>query len=575
MAERYDLLEERVAALSRTVAALESRLAVLEDGRLPEPDGAGRRAGPEDAAPPVAADAAAPLEGPGPVVLAGRAFLGLGGAYLVRALTDAGTIPPLAGVLAGLVYAAAWIVASDRSGRSGRAVEAAVHGALALVIALPLLWEATARLRVVEPAAAAALLAAVGAAAFAVAWRRSLALLAWAATLGSIGTAWALLLATSRIELFTVLLVAFGAATLWTTYGRRWHALRWPAALGADLAVLALTFLGTRPGGPPEAYGALRPGRAAFVALLLFVVYVGSFAARTLARRREVNVFEVAQTAAALVVGYGGAVRLARVAETGESALGIAALVLAALGYGAAFGFVDRDSAGAGNFLFFSSLALVLALTGGSLLATGPALGLAWAGFGLAAAILGSRFGRRSLVAHAAIFLVAAGIPAGLYRGALDAFGGSPAEGAGAPLGAAAAGVAIAAGLAWGMNRGRRPEGWGVPCVAPALLLAVAAAGSGAFAVLLLDRLLPGGPAPVRTVVLAGAAVLLAALASRLGAAEARSLAWIVLGFATVKLLVKDLPGGAPATLFTAFVLYGLSLLAVSRLLGRAAPRGA
>jgi hypothetical protein len=570
MAGPVDLLEERVASLTATVATLETRIASLErwrgDAVAEAAEEPLREAVPADVAP-------AEVAGVLPAALAGRAFLGIGGAYLFRALTDAGALPHLAGAGLGLAYAGGWILAAEWSGRTRRHADAALHAILALVVALPLLWEATVRMHVLSPPAAATLLSAMGAAVFAVAWRHDLASVAWAATLGTVGTAWGLLLATTRVELFTLLLIAFGAATLWTTYGRRWHGLRWPAALAADLAVLTIVFLGCRRGGPPEAYAGLLPGRAVFVALLLFVVYTGSFAARTLARRRELNVFEAVQTAAVLAVGYGGAVRLAQPAGTGEAALGLAALVLSALGYGAAFGFVQRDTAGARNFVFFSSLGLVLALTGGGLLAAGPGLAVAWAVFGLAAAVLGTRFGRRSLLAHGAVYLAAACIPSGLLEATLSAFTGPTAM---APLrpGADAVAVAVAAAIAWAVSvRWQRGDPDGATAqVAPAVLLAVAAAGAGVGAILLLSATLPAGTlAPSRTAVLAVASVGLAAIRNRTGAREAGWLAWTVLAGAALRVLLQDLPGGKPVALFVGFVLCGAALLAVSRLRPRAA----
>ncbi len=576
MTDRVDLLEERVAALATAVAALETRLAGLERGTESGPrvreereasDAAGAAAEAGVAAPPRASGAA-------PMALAGRAFLGIGGAYLFRALTEAGTLPHLAGVALGLVYAGAWILAAEHSGRAGQRAEATLHAFLSLAVALPLLWETTVRMRALPPVGAAVLLLGIGAAVFAVAWRRDLASVAWAATLGAVGTAWGLLLATARIELFTLLLIAFGAATLWATYGRRWHGLRWPAAVAADLAVLTLVYLGSRPGGPPQAYAGLSPGRCVFVALLLFVVYAGSFAARTLARRRDVNVFEVFQTAAVLAAGYGGAVRLSNAAGTGEGVLGVAALVLSALAYAAAFGFLERDAAGGRNFLFFSSLGLVLALTGGGLLATGPGLAFVWVLFGLGAAVLGARFGRRSLLVHGALYLLAACVPSGLFAAALSAFT-RPVGSVPVRMGAASAAVALAAAFCWILTvrwRGEEPAGAGSR-LAALVLMAIAAAGAGAGAVELLVAFLPAGSAvPARTAVLAAAAVGLAALRVRTGVEEAGWLAWGVLGGASLKLFVQDVPQGSPAALFAAFVLYGLALLAVSRLGRRESP---
>ena len=576
MTDRVDLLEERVASLAAAVAALEAHLAGLE--RAPEAIAPLREAqegsDASGAVPEAGVAALSAASGTAPMALVGRAFLGIGGAYLFRALTEAGTLPHLVGVALGLAYAGAWILAAEHSGRSGRRTDAALHAFLSLAVALPLLWETTVRMQALPPAAAAAFVLGIGAAIFTVGWRHDLASVAWAATLGAVGTAWGLLLATTRIELFTLLLIAIGAATLWATYGRRWHGLRWPAALAADLAVLTLVYLGSRPGGPPEAYAGLSSGRSVFVALLLFVVYAGSFAARTLARRRDVNVFEVFQTAAVLAVGYGGAVRLSHAAGTGEVPLGVSALVLSGLAYAAAFGFVGRDAAGGRNFLFFSSLGLVLALTGGGLLASGLALALAWTLFGLAAVLLGTRFDRRSLVAHGALYLVAACVPSGLFQAAVSAF--SRSDGAAPlPMGTAAASVALVAAVSWILTvRWRAEESAGAGSRLAALaLLAVAAAGAGSAAVEALVAVLPAGTAvPARTAVLAAAAVGLAALRIRTGVEEAGWLAWGVLGGTALKLFLQDLPQGRPASLFAAFVLYGLALLAVSRLGRRASP---
>ena len=267
MTDRVDLLEERVAALATAVAALEARLAGLEraagavaQGREERGRGWPRRGPrPRPASPDSPRSRAA-----APTALAGRAFLGIGGAYLFRALTEAGTLPHLVGVALGLAYAGAWAL----RGGVERPIRAAASGRHASRVPVP---RRGAPAPLGDDGADAGLAArsrrprsssAIGAAVFAVAWRHDLASVAWAATLGAVGTAWGLLLATARIELFTLLLIAFGAATLWATYGRRWHGLRWPAALAADLAVLTLVYLGSRPGGPPEAYAGLSAGRS-------------------------------------------------------------------------------------------------------------------------------------------------------------------------------------------------------------------------------------------------------------------------------------------------------------------------
>jgi uncharacterized membrane protein len=53
------------------------------------------------------------------IPLIGRTLLVLGGAYLLRALTDSALLPPVGGAAAGLVYAAWWLVQADRNAAAG------------------------------------------------------------------------------------------------------------------------------------------------------------------------------------------------------------------------------------------------------------------------------------------------------------------------------------------------------------------------------------------------------------------------------------------------------------------------
>ena len=91
---------EQIQQLTRRLDHLEARLAALEE----RPPGAA-----EQAAAPVAAAAmpalAAALDPFRVVTDLGRALIIVGGAFLLRALTQSGTWPPLAGVSMGLLYA--------------------------------------------------------------------------------------------------------------------------------------------------------------------------------------------------------------------------------------------------------------------------------------------------------------------------------------------------------------------------------------------------------------------------------------------------------------------------------------
>ena len=577
MEDRLARVEARLEAVARAIEDVAGRLAALEGAVR----GQAATERPEPPAGPAALPLVAPATAATVLPLLGRVFLVLGGAWLLRALTDAGTLPLAGGVSAGLAYAGAWLALADRAGAAGRRWSAEVHGVTATIVAFPLVWEAATKFQVLSPAAAAIVLAAAAGGGLVVAWRRSLAALAWAATTAALATAVALVASTQAIAVFSALLVALGVATVWLAYARRWFGLSWMAALAADLIVAEAVALVTQAGGPPEAYRGLSMGAVEAVALALLVGYLATFAVRTLLRRREASAFEVVQTVAALLVGFGGATEVARAAGSGRIALGVAALGTAAACYliaeAGAAGRVGRGI----NYVFYSSLALVLVLAGTPLIATGAALPAVWCGLALGGAVLACRLDRLVVRAHAAAYLVAAATVSGLLGSAVGAFVGRsalPGDAISASFWLAlAASVACYAAFVFPGCRGDAP--W--PARLPALAVAVVATlGVGAALVLAGARLLPardGVPDPaaaatLRSAVLAVTALVLAAAGRRAKREELTWLVYPVLALGGVKLMAQDLPRGRPATLVVSFAAYGAALILAPRLLRRPPP---
>ena len=115
----------------------------------------------------------------------GRSLVVLGGASLLRALTESGRVPGQAGAILGLGYATLWLAAADRQPGSPSQLSRVFHGLAALVIAVPLLWEATTRFQLFAPGASAATLGVFTLVTLAVAWHRHLQILAGVATIGA------------------------------------------------------------------------------------------------------------------------------------------------------------------------------------------------------------------------------------------------------------------------------------------------------------------------------------------------------------------------------------------------------
>src|SRR5947209_2751296 len=111
----------------------------------------------------------------------GRSFVVLGGAFLLRAMTDAQIVPHTVGIAAGMLYGLVWLWMAYASPPAD-CLSAAFHGLVAAVTGYPLLWEAHVRFGVLTPGGVAVGLAAVTAGLFAVALRRRAEALAWIAT---------------------------------------------------------------------------------------------------------------------------------------------------------------------------------------------------------------------------------------------------------------------------------------------------------------------------------------------------------------------------------------------------------
>lgn len=557
-------LETRLAALVEAVRRLEARVTTLESS-APERPRAFEAEVPGPALPAVA------LPNPVRVLgLIGRVCLILGGATFIRALVDAGTIHRGWGVALGLAYALTWAFLADRAKQP---MDAVFHALASILIAYPLIVESTTRFGILAPGPAAFLLLAVTGLHGAVAWRRDLEPIIWTATLASVGSGFAMMVARQAIEPFVAAFLLLGIATLWLTYGRRWQGLRWPTTLAADLGVLILVALAAWPGGPPEAYRGIAPNRAMFLALALAVLYIGSFAGRMLQRRRVVSAFEFVQTALVLLVGFGGAVRIALASGSGAALLG-GGISLAGVGcYAAAAPFAEDQEETRANFQFFTFLALIFLLLGGPIVLPLPLFAALAGALGLAAMVLGLRLRRAVLILQSAIYLAASSAVSGLAAWSFHTFLDPAGPVARLPLTGLASLAALVATLLVFLLR-RPPDPVAVRMRPPVLVLgALAAAGLGALVIrascAAFSQGVPdaGTLAVARTGVLSALAIALAWFGRRVPILELRWLVYPLLILTALKFLFEDLAVGRPLTLFLAFMFFGATLILAPRLL--------
>jgi hypothetical protein len=551
-----EALDARLAAVERALAQLDGRLRVLESGSPPELSAQ------------VSADLPLPVghgsptrDVTGGLTLIGRTVVVLAGAYLLRGLTESGILDRPVGALLGWSYAVGWSVLAYRVAPR-HPLSATFHGAATVIVAMPIVWEATTRLALMAPETGAVALALTTALVLVTAWRRSLHALAWIATIAACVVASVLLVMTGAVVAFSALLIVLGVATLWLGYDREWTLLRWVAALFADVAVLGLM---TRAlATPPRDH----PSTVMAVQMLLLGGYLGSVGIRTLVRDRDVIAFEIVQTGAILLVGLGGALLVAHQTGVGAVALGWSLLILATGCY--AVEFIDRRQTRGANRYFYTSLALVFALMGAELLLGGTALSVMWLMLALLAGWSAHHFERDTLAVHAVVYLAAAAIASGLV---MTTFVGlfTSGDAAWRPVQPAAWMVLVAFSIYWLATM--QPHAAASRAVTGALRLVltvcVVVSVAGVLVVtahtLLTWRGITPGPAgvvaTVRTGVLALAALAVAWLGSRIDTRACGVLLYPLLGWGALKLLIEDFRTSPPLLLVVAFAFYGGALI--------------
>ena len=496
----------------------------------------------------------------------------LAGAYLVRALTDAGTLPPALGVTLGLAYAAFWQLLAGREARALRHASATLHGLSASLIAFSLIWETTARSGRLDSRSAGLALVGFALLGLAVAFRHRLAASAWLTTLAASATTLALLVATHDLLSALVTLLALAAVLEWMAFRDAWLGLRWCVAATLDLVALLLITIATRP-EPPESYAALRRSDAVLALVAMPALYVTSVAARTLRRGCPVKPFEALQAALAAGLGLAGASRVLAAHGQASSLPALTAAALGALCYAVAFAHAERRPGQGRNFYFYSTAGGLLIL-GGTLelgLAGGPdlldALPLAWSALGLAALAIGRRFDRSTLRAHGSLYLLAAALASGLVAKGARALVGLPDAGVSWP----AAAPALSAALGWAILAGEKEMAAAarLPRLLLALLVVLAfAEGARVGLAAALGSWLAadaGALAVARSAVLVALVLALAWLAPR-GQPELATLVYPLVAIGALKLLLQDLQAGRPATLVASLGLYGALLILLPRL---------
>ena len=220
--------DQRLDGIDQRLQQIEERLSRLENAPVTEAAIARESA---IVAPEPEAGENSPI-----LALAGKSILILGGAFLLRAATESTALPRQIGVVLGLLYATAWIVAAALAARAGRRSAAVFHCAVAAIVAYPIVWEATTHFHVLSAVTAAILLAGFSIALIVVARLYNMQSPAWIAVAGATLDALLLAYATKELIPFALELTFVGVVALILSMSY----VGWLLAIESDLFAIAL-----------------------------------------------------------------------------------------------------------------------------------------------------------------------------------------------------------------------------------------------------------------------------------------------------------------------------------------------
>ena len=558
-APEWEALERQVRDLAQRVSVLERHTGI----RPPVAEEAAPRHAPDTGLAP-----SHPLaEMPTLLPILGRALLGLAGAYLLRALTEAGTLSATVGAAAGIAYALVWLGWAARIPATER-LKTTIGSLTAVLILAPLVWEATARLHAIDPWTAAAILLVFAVFGMAISWRKNQLIVSTFATLAALGTGSALLLATHDVLPFTFLFLATAAAIEASACLEHWLSERWLGALAADLTVLLATWLVTNERGLPQGYAPIPHAWLLTAQIALLLLYLSSTIVRTLVRGLSITTFEIAQCAIAFAVGLSGGLRTAPVAAA-------AMLVCAVACYAVSFLVLERQGRSSRNFYTYATFGILLALCGSRVLLSAALANWVWSALAIACIAVGGSLARLTLEVHGAIYLLLALVGSGALRE-----GASLLLGAGlwpgerqlalwSGLAAAAAAYGLAVYFSPDREPARRKQAFLVAVAAGFFWLA---AGIAAGALTGIYHAVFGADAThaycatLRTATLAGCSLFFAWSAVHWRRLEVSYLVYPAMALGAWRLVMKDLHEDRTGALFLSLLLYGAVLTALPRL---------
>jgi hypothetical protein len=495
--------------------------------------------------------------------LLGRAMLGIAGAYVLRAIAEAGVMPKGVAAAIAIAYAVGWLLWAVRAPRISVIVPLVYAGTSAMIL-VPMLWEETLHFRVFAPMETAGVLGVFVVFAAVLERRRDSSPVLWIVYGAVTAAAIALAVTTHAMlpfvsVLLLVVLLCEGARAL----GRSRPI--WPlVALAADVSVWAIIFIYSGPANARADYPELSVAVVLSPALLLFAISASSAMGRVFLQECRITAFEVVQVTIAFGLSVSSVLYFAHAAAI---ILGFACLTLSSAMYWASFRYLRRR-AERRDFHVFSTWSAALLIAGVLWSLPISAAGIVLATVGLAAYFVAERMELPIVALQGAVFFCAAAFISEVASYILGALAGAQ------PQRSALAAWIIAgtATTAYFVGKDSRDAGW----VRQALQLVAAFLGASATAALTVHGMLTLAKLAIaldahhiaflRTLSISIVSLVLAFAGSRWGRVTMTRLAYVALAFVAAKLIFEDLRHGHMEFIAGSIFLFAITLIAVPKL---------
>ncbi len=572
-----DTSSSEVAELLRLVTDLRSRVVKLEERLdmatatlVPQPTGLS----PVAIAPEPVETPASGLTNELPsnaVAVLGRVFLAVAGAFILRALAEYGVIPAALGAALGVLYALVWLFLAVRLPPEAKFATAVACATSALIM-IPLLWEASQRFKVTSSWTTATVLAGYVFISLVVSWAKRQTVISGIVGVSSALLAIVLMFAKDDLLPFALALLTIALAMEAAAWFDHQTGARAIAAITADIAIFISSWLLSRPQGLPAEYVPVSLGSLLFLQTALMTIYLGSAAVQTVVRRRTLTFAEMAQTAAALVIGVGGIVWVFRSNSAVMLALGLTALVIGLACYAVSFRLFE--SVHMWNFRAWSAFGLFLVLIGTYFPFAGSAFWMLWCACAVASCWAAMAIRRPTLGLHGAVYLLLGAVAsnaAGQTFGRLFGMGNDSFHWF-APLAVLLAATVSCVAIA--MSTTGESARWRKQASSLAISANIAWIAAGIAVQLLVSIWLViadgrGGAAPAYTLGTVILTLTAAALAWAAGHWQKRELIWLAYAFMILgayKLAVRDFANEHSLALVVSLIFYGGVLILMPRL---------